>query len=93
MIFFPNRDVTESDLVAAGVDKTIAHRIYTEMAHLGNMTGKLVVEQQGERLAFTSAWHRFADPPESLVVSQRKTSTAAIELKRENGIVRVVGVR
>jgi hypothetical protein len=78
VIFFPNRDVAEADLVAAGVDKGIARRIYTEMAYLGSMAGKLVVEQEGERLKFTSSWKRFAEvqPPEDLVVSQRKTGTA-----------------
>ena len=95
VIFFPDRDVAEADLVAAGVDTAIARRIYTEMAYLGSMAGKLVVEQEGERLNFTSSWKRFADvqPPGELVVSQRKTGTAAIELRREDGAVRVVAIR
>ena len=95
VIFFPNRDVAEADLVAAGVDTAIARRIYSELAFLGSFAGALIVEQEGERLTFTTAWKRFAEvqPPENLVVSQRKTGTARIELRRENGVIRVVAIR
>lgn len=95
LIFFPDRDVPEADLVAAGVDKAIARRIYTDLAYLGGMAGKLVVEQEGERLKFTSSWKRYAElrPPEAIVVSKRKTGPAAIEMRREDGTIRVVAIR
>jgi len=95
LILFPDRDVAEAELVAAGADNAIARRVYTEMAYLGSLAGKVVVEQEGERLKFTSSWKRFDDvqPPETLVVSRRKTGIATIELKRENGTTRVVAIR
>lgn len=95
LIFFPDRDVTEAELVAAGVDEPIARRIYSEMNYLGNMAGKVVVDQERERLQFTSSWKRFANvqPPATLVVSQRKTGTSEIELRRDDGAIRVVAIR
>ena len=95
VIFFPDRDVAEPELVAAGVDKAIAHRVYTEMAYLGSLAGKVVVEQEGEKVAFTSSWKQIADvqPPDHLVVSQRKTGPAEVELKRQDGIIRVTAIR
>ena len=95
VIFFPDRDVAEAELVASGVDKAIAHSIYTDLAYLGSMAGKVVVAQEGERLQFTSSWKQLADvqPPKSLVVSERKTGTAAIDLRREEETIRVVAIR
>ena len=95
VIFFPDRDVAETELVAGGVDKAIAHRIYTEMAYLGSFAGKLVVAQEGERLQFTSSWKQLADvqPPKELVVSPWKAGRAAIDLRREDGTVRVDAIR
>ena len=95
VIFFPDRDVNEAEAVAEGVDKPIARRIFTEMAYLGSLAGTLVVAQEGERLQFTSSWKQLPDvqPPKSLVVSPRKTGTAAIDLKREDGTIRVVAIR
>jgi hypothetical protein len=95
VIFFPDRDVDEPELVAAGVDRAIAHRIYTEMAYLGGLAGLVVVEQEGQGLAFTTSWKQIADvqPPAHLVVSQRKTGPAEIELRRQDGVVRVSAIR
>jgi hypothetical protein len=95
VILFPDRDVAEPELVAAGVDKAMAHRIYTEMAYLGSFAGTVVVEQEGERLAFTTSWKQLADvqPPDRLVVSQRKTGPAEIELTRQDGAIRVTAIR
>jgi hypothetical protein len=94
-IFFPNRDVSEAEAVAGGVNKAIAHRIYTDLAYLGSMAGKIVVVQDGQYLQFTSAWKQLAEvqPPLELVVSKRRTGTAEIELRREAGTVRVVAIR
>jgi hypothetical protein len=95
VIFFPDRDVDEPELVAAGVDQAMADRIYTEMAYLGSFAGKVVVEQEGERLAFTTSWKQLADvqPPDRLVVSQRKTGPAEIEVTRQDGVIRVTAIR
>lgn len=95
VIFFPNHDVAEADLVAAGVDRANVRRIYSELAYLGSLAGTLLVDQEGERLNFTSSWKQIAEvhPPENLVVSQRKTGTAEIDLKREGGTIRVVAIR
>jgi hypothetical protein len=95
VIFFPDRNVAETELVAAGVDRGIVHRIYTELAYLGSLAGTVVVEQEGETLNFTTSWKQFADvqPPEHLVVSQRKTGPARIELRRRDGIIRVTAIR
>jgi len=35
--------VSEAEAVAGGVNKAIAHRIYTDLAYLGSMAGKIVV--------------------------------------------------
>jgi hypothetical protein len=92
VVFFPNRSVAEEDLVAAGVRKEIAHRIHSELAYLGSTANLLVVEQEGARLTFTTTWKNVAEVRD-LVVSQRKTGTAQIQLTRENGTVRIVAVR
>jgi hypothetical protein len=92
VVFFPNRSVAEADVVAAGVGKEIAHRIYSELAYLGSTANLLVVEQDGARLTFTTSWKNVAEVRD-LVVSQRKTGTAEIQLTRENGTVRVVAIR
>lgn len=95
VIFFPNHDVAEADLVAAGVDRAHARRIYSETAYRGSLAGTLLVDQEGERLNFTSSWKQIAElhPPENLVVSQRKTGTAEIDLRLEDGTIRVVAIR
>jgi hypothetical protein len=95
VIVFPNHDVAEGDLVAAGVDRANARRIYSELAYLDSLAGMLLVDQEGERLNFTSSWKQIAEvhPPETLVVSQRKTGTAEIELRREGGTIRVRAIR
>jgi hypothetical protein len=95
VIFFPDRDVGEPELVAAGVDKATAHMIYTEMAYLGSFAGAVVVAQEGERLNFTTSWKQVAgvQAPEHLVVSQRKTGPAEIELRRHDGVIRVTAIR
>jgi hypothetical protein len=95
VIFFPERDMAEADLVAGGVDRAVARRIFSELAYLGSLAGTLVVEQEGERLTFTTSWKQLVDvqPPEDLVVSQRKTGTAEVELRRTNGAIRVVAIR
>jgi hypothetical protein len=95
VIFFPDRDLTEADLVAAGVQAAVARRVYSDMAYLGSLAGMLIVDQEGERLQFTSSWKQFADvePPKHLVVSQRKTGPAEIELRREDGAIRVLAIR
>ena len=36
----------EGDLVAAGVDKAIAHQIYTDMAYLDSLAGMVVVNKK-----------------------------------------------
>jgi hypothetical protein len=92
VIFFPSRNVTEGELVGVGVGKEIAHRIYSEMAYLGGMENALVVEQEGQRLNFTTYWKRFAEV-QALVVSPRKTGEAKVELRREGGTIRVVAIR
>ena len=92
VVFFPARRVAEHDLVAAGVGEEVAKRIYKELADLGGMADLLVVDQEGQRLAFTTSWRRFAEVRD-LVVSPRKKGTSAIELRRENGTIRVVAVR
>jgi len=92
VVFFPSRNVAEGDLVAAGVDQELARRIYKELAYLGTMADLLVVEQEGERLTFTTTWRRFAEVRD-LVVSQRKSGQAVIELRREDGTIRVVAIR
>ena len=87
--------MSEAEAVAGGVDTAIAHRIYTDLAYLGSMAGKIVVARDGEHLQFTSSWKQLAEvqPPLELVVSKRKTGAAAIELKREAGTVRGVAIR
>jgi hypothetical protein len=92
VVFFPPREVPEADLVAAGVNKEIAGRIYKEMAYLGGMASVLVVVQEGQRLQFTSSWKHSAEV-QDLVVLPRKNGTAAIEMRREDGTVRVVAIR
>jgi hypothetical protein len=92
VVFFPPRDVPEADLVAAGVNKEIAHRIYKEMAYLGGMARQLVVVQDGQWLQFTTSWKHVAEV-QDLVVLPRKIGTAAIDLTREAGTIRVVAIR
>jgi hypothetical protein len=92
VVFFPPREVPEADLVAAGVNKEIAGRIYKEMAYLGGMASALVVVQEGQRLQFESSWKHSAEV-QDLVVLPRKNGTAAIELRREDGSIRVVAIR
>ena len=90
-----NREVTEPDLVAAGVDKVLARYIYSEMAYLDGFAGLLVVAQEGEWVQFTTSWKQLDNfqPPKDLVVMRRKTGTADIELRREGGIIRVAAIR
>jgi len=92
VVFFPPREVPEADLVAAGVNKEIAGRIYKEMAYLAGMSSELVVVQDGQRLQFTSSWKHSAEV-QDLVVLPRKNGTAAMEMRREGGTVRVVAIR
>ena len=92
VVFFPGRNVAERDLVAAGVSKEVTGRIFQDLAYLGSMADLLVVDQDGERLTFTTSWRRYAEVRD-LVVSRRKNGTAAIELRREDGTVRVVAIR
>jgi hypothetical protein len=92
VVFFPSRSVAEGDLVAAGADKVVASRIYKELGYLGSMADLLVVDQDGQRLTFTTSWRRFAEVRD-LVVTQRKNGTLAIELRREAETIRVVALR
>ncbi len=95
VIVFPNSDVSEAALVAAGVATVNARRIYADLAYLGGFTGMLLVDQEGEPLNFTTSWKQIAEvqPPETLVVSPRKTGTAEIELRRDGGAIRVIAIR
>ena len=92
VVFFPARTVGEGELVAAGVSKDLAGRIANDLAYLGSTADLLVVDQDGERLTFTTSWRRHAEVRD-LVVSQRKKGASAIEMTRENGTIRVVAVR
>jgi hypothetical protein len=92
VVFFPARAVGEAELVAAGVSKEVSARIAKDLAYLGSTADLLVVDQDGERLTFTTSWRRYAGVRD-LVVSQRKNGPAAIEMRRENGTIRVVAVR
>ena len=95
MIFFPNRDVAEADPVAAGVTMADARSIFSDLAYLGGFAGLVLVDQDGERLNFTTSWRQIPDvqPPETLVVSRRKTGIAEIELRRDGGAIRVRDIR
>ena len=53
---------------------------------------ELVVVQDGQRLQFTSSWKHSAEVRD-LVVLPRKTGQASIDLRREDGTVRVVAIR
>jgi hypothetical protein len=88
---FPTRE-TEREVVAAGMNEAIAHSIYADMAYLGSMSNALVVQQDGQRLQFTSSWKHVAEVRDILVLP-RKTGAATIELRREHGAVRVVAIR
>jgi len=92
VLFFPARPVTEAEVVAAGVAKTTAGRIYSELAYLGDTANLLVVEQEGERLAFTTSWRRFARV-QDLVASPRKTGGSEVVLKRDASDTWVVAVQ
>jgi len=92
VVFFPARPVTEAEVVAAGVAKTTAERIYSELSYLGNTADLLVVEQEGERLTFTTSWRRFARV-QDLVVSPRKTGGSEVVLKRDASDTWVVAVQ
>lgn len=54
MVFFPTKPVTRDDLVRAGVAMDTAERIVSELGYLGTTSDRLVVAQEGQRLAFTS---------------------------------------
>jgi hypothetical protein len=91
VLFFPARPVTEAEVVAAGVATSTAGRIYSELAYLGDTADMLVVEQEGERLAFTTSWRRFARVHD-LVVSPRKMGSSKVLLKRDASETWVVAI-
>jgi hypothetical protein len=92
VLFFPARPVTEAEVVAAGVAKTTAERIYSELSYLGDTADLLVVEQKGERLTFTTSWRRFARVHD-LVVSPRMTGESEVVLKRDASDTWIVAVQ
>lgn len=92
VLFFPARPVTEAEIVAAGVAKTTAGRIYSELAYQGHTSDLLVVEQADERLTFTSSWRRFAQV-QDVVASPRKTGRSEVVLEREGAVIWVVAVQ
>lgn len=91
LIFFPVGSTTMNDLVAAGVPTAAADRIRSELAYLGTTDNLLVVDQDGQRLTFTSAWRRAAQV-QGLVVSPRKTGASQVVLRRDNQVNWVVAV-
>jgi hypothetical protein len=92
VVFFPSHEMTESDLAAAGVPKEVASRVYAEMAYLGSMSSVLVVEQEGQRLAFTTAWKHVAEVTDLVVLPRKNGGAATIDLRREDGTIRVVAI-
>jgi len=80
VVFFPTREVEEADLVAAGVTKEVADRIYKEMAYLGSMSNVLVVEQEGRRLNFTTSWKHSAEVRDLVVLPRKNGTEAAIDI-------------
>ena len=72
VLFFPARPVTEAEVVAAGVAKTTAEQIYSELSYLGETADLLVVEQEGvdsrsprrggDSHGFKTSWRRRGRP-------------------------------
>jgi len=93
VVFFPARELAESDLVAAGVTKELADRIFVDMAYLGSMSNVLVVEQEGQRLSFTTSWKHAAEVKDLVVLPRKNGMAATIDLRRQDGTVRVVAIR
>jgi hypothetical protein len=92
ILFFPSRPVTGAELVTAGVPETTVRRILSELAYLGNTSNLLVVDQDGERLAFTTYWRRTARVRD-LVVSPLKKGPSEILVMREGGTNWVVAIK
>jgi hypothetical protein len=92
VVFFPERRVSAEELVARGMPKEAADRIYRDLGYVDVGLGPmLVIDQEGERLAFTS-YRRNEVIIRDLIVEQR-TGRSEILLRKQDGTVSIEGVR
>jgi len=93
LIFFPERRVYAEELVARGMPKEAADRIYSELGYVDVGLGPmLVVDQEGERLAFTSYHGNDLVIIRDLIVEHR-TGRCEILLRKQNETLYIEGVR
>jgi hypothetical protein len=92
LIFFPERRVYASELIACGMPPEVADRIYHELSYVDVGLGAgLVVAQDGERLTFTSYYGKELVLVRDLIVEYRK-GPCEIVMRKENETLYIEGV-
>ncbi len=86
VVVFPARDVQETELVGAGMPPERAREILSDLAYLGTTANLMIVDQDGERLKFTTYWRRGAKAHD-VVMSRPTTGTLGVRLRKEDGVV------
>lgn len=72
LIFFPERRVHANELVQRGMSQAAADRIFRELGYVDvGLGAMLVVDQEGERLAFTSYYGKDLVIVRDLIVEHR----------------------
>ncbi len=92
LIFFPERRVHAEELVARGMPREAADRIYRELGYVDvGMGPLLVVDQEGERLAFTRYDGKELVVVRDLIVEHR-VGRCEVLLRKQNGTLYIDGV-
>jgi hypothetical protein len=92
LIFFPERPVRAEELIGRGLPKDAAYRIYRELEHVKVGRGPmLVVDQEGQRLAYTS-YRSYEVIIRDLMVEHR-VGRSEVLVRKQYGTVYIEGVR
>jgi hypothetical protein len=91
LIFFPERPVRAEELIGHGLPKDAAYRIYRELEHVKVGLGPmLVVDQEGERLAFTS--YRSYEVIIRQLIVEHRVGRSEVLVRKQYGTVYIEGV-
>lgn len=92
LIFLPRRPIVAADLVDRGLPATVADQIMRELAYVNVGRGPLlVVQQEGQRLAFTRYDGELPIVVDDLIVA-RRTGECEVLLRREGTAVHIAGI-
>ncbi len=89
LILFPDHQVTQSDLVAAGLSEAAAAQVFSKLDYIDVGSRPLIVVlQEGRRLNFTGHWRRFARV-DALTVIHGQGPTHLVFAPSDQGLVLV----